>query len=184
MKKISNIKTAMMYAGAMYEGALKTSQTEELYRNAQQLKELAEDENSGLDILNNPMLKPEQKTELLDIIAKKCGFCSAMLNTLKLLAENDDFKVLLPTLEQFILLYQQKNNIAEVEVTTVMPLNQQQETLLKSKLSAIFKREILLRYIINPQIIGGLVLKYGTNFIDNSVKHKLDALEQLMKGTK
>ena len=82
------------------------------------------------------------------------------------------------------MLYQQKNNIAEVEVTTVMPLSSQQETLLKSKLSAIFKREILLRYIINPQIIGGLVLKYGTNFIDNSVKHKLDALEQLMKGTK
>ncbi len=184
MKKISNIKTAMMYAGAMYEGALKTSQTEELYRNTQQLKELAEDENSGLDILDNPMLKPEQKNELLDIIAQKCGFCSAMLNTLKLLAENNDFKVLLPTLEQFILLYQQKNNIAEVEVTTVIPLSKQQESLLKTKLSAIFKRDILLRYVINPQIIGGLVLKYGTHFIDNSIKHKLDALEQLMKGTK
>lgn len=172
-----------MYAGAMYEGALKTSQTEDLYRDARQLKELAEDDSS-LNILANPMLKPEQKAELIDLIAKKCGLCPAMLNTLKLLAENNDFKVLPQTLEQFILLYQQKNNIAEVEVTTVMPLSSQQETLLKSKLSAIFKREILLRYIINPQIIGGLVLKYGTNFIDNSVKHKLDALEQLMKGTK
>lgn len=174
----------MIYADAMYEGAAEASQTEELYRNAQELKELADDENSNLRILDNPLLKPEQKTEVLDLIAKKCGFCQSMQNTLKLLAVNNDFKVLPQTLEQFILLYQQKNNIAEVEVTTVMPLSPQQEQLLKTKLAAIFKREILLRYIINPQIIGGLVLKYGTNFIDNSVKHKLDALEQLMKGTK
>ena len=107
-----------------------------------------------------------------------------MLNALKLLLLNDNFGALPQTLEQFILLYQQKHNIAEVEVTTVIPLNKQQENLLKQKLSAIFKRDILLRYVINPQIIGGLVLKYGTHFIDNSIKHKLDALEQLMKGTK
>lgn len=174
----------MMYAGAMYEGTATNGETDVLYQNARQLKKALSDDGDDLRKLNNPLLKFEQKAEVLELIAKKCDFCSSMLNTLKLLALKNDLNVLPQILEQFILLYQQKHGIAEVEVTTVIPLSPQQENLLKTKLAAIFKREILLRYIINPQIIGGLVLKYGTNFIDNSVKHKLDALEQLMKGTK
>lgn len=184
MKKISVIKAALLYAGAMYEGAEKTGELDALYCNARELKETADDRNSDLYKLANPLWKFAQKAEVLETIAKKCGWCDAMLNTLKLLALNNDFNVLSATLEQFILMYQDKHNIAEVEVTTVIPLNQQQENRLKEKLSAVFKRDILLRYVINPQIIGGLILKYGTHFIDNSIKHKLDALEQLMKGTK
>ena len=71
----------------------------------------------------------------------------------------------------------QKKEIRLLSYTT-------QENLLKIKLENIFHKQILLRYVINPQIIGGLVIKYGTSFIDNSVRHKLNALEQLMKGTK
>ena len=173
-----------MYAEAMYEGAVKAGDLDELYQNAQELKTLTDDENNDLRLLDNPLWKFAQKAEVLDVIAQKCGLCSSMLNALKILVMNNDFKVLPQTLEQFILLYQEKHNIAQIEVTTVIPLNQQQEDLLKTKLSAIFKRDVLLHYVINPQIIGGLVLKYGTHFIDNSIKHKLDALEQLMKGTK
>jgi F-type H+-transporting ATPase subunit delta len=184
VKNISEIKTALIYADAMYEGADKNGELDALYQDAIQLKKLADDDTNDLYKLNNPLLKFEQKSEILDIIAQKCGLCNSMLNTLKLLAQNNDFKALPQTLEQFILLYQDKHNIAQIEVTTVIPLSQQQENLLKTKLSAIFKRDILLHYVINPQIIGGLVLKYGTHFIDNSIKHKLDALEQLMKGTK
>ena len=149
-----------MYAEAMYEGAQKTGDLDTLYQNAQELKALTDDDNNDLQLLGNPLWKFEQKAEVLDIIAKKCGLCASMLNTLKLLLLNGDFKALPQTLEQFILLYQEKHNIAEVEVTTVIPLSKQQESLLKTKLSAIFKRDILLRYVINPQIIGGLVLKY------------------------
>ena len=184
MKKVSVIKTSMMYAGAMYEGALKSGDLDTLYNDARRLKDIVDDTNSGIQMLNNPLWKFKQKAEIIDLIVQKCGFGSSMCNTLKLLAGNDDFAALAQTLEQFILLYQQKHNIAEIEVTTVIPLSAEQEKQLKAKLANIFQREIILRYVVNPQIIGGLIIKYGTNFIDNSVKHKLDALEQLMKGAK
>ena len=117
-------------------------------------------------------------------ICAKFDFSQSMLNTLKLMAQDGKLNILELILKQFILLYQEKHDIAEIEVTTVMPLSDEQEDLLKTKLANIFHKQIVLRYVINPQIIGGLMIKYGTNFIDNSVKHKLNALEQLMKGTK
>ena len=184
MKKVSVIKAAMMYAEAMYESTAQTHNADILYRDARTLKTALDGGAEDLLKLNNPLWKFEQKAQILEHLAQKMPLCKNMLNILKILAKNNELNILPQVLEQFILLYQNKHDIAEVEVTTVMPLSTAQEDLLKTKLSAIFNKEILLHYIINPQIIGGLVLKYGTNFIDNSVKHKLDALEQLMKGTK
>ena len=184
MKKTSIIKTAIMYADAMYDSTYKTNDIETLYDNALTLKNAIDGGTNEFLTLNNPLWKFEQKAQILEDLAQRCGFCKSMLNTLKILAQNNELNILSEVLNQFILLYQEKHNIAEIEVTTVIPLSAEQENLLKAKLSAVFKREILLHYIINPQIIGGLVLKYGTHFIDNSIKHKLDALEQLMKGTK
>ncbi|MBR1825542.1 MAG: ATP synthase F1 subunit delta [Alphaproteobacteria bacterium] len=184
MKKTSVIKAAMMYAEAMYDSTIKTENVETLYDNARTLKAAIESGMNELNKLNNPLWKYEKKAQILEYLAQQLPLCKNMLNTLKILAKNNELNILPQVLNQFILLYQDKHYIAEVEVTTVMPLNALQEDLLKTKLAAIFHKEILLHYIINPQIIGGLVIKYGTNFIDNSVKHKLDALEQLMKGTK
>ena len=184
MKKISAIKAAITYAEAMYEGAEKSGQTDEMYTNANLIKSALDEGAEGFDALNNPLYKFAQKEQVLDYLAQKLHLCSTLLNTLKILAQNNELNILYQVLNQFILIYQQKHNIAEVEITTVVPLNSAQEHILKDKLTTIFNKQIKLRYIINPQIIGGLIIKYGTNFIDNSVKHKLDALEQLMKGTK
>lgn len=184
MKKISDLKTAILYANAMYDGALQAKQEDLLYQNARDLAIIVNEKKADFAKLNTPLWKYEQKADILQTIAQKFKLSTSMLNTLKLLAQNGKLNILSEVLEQYILLYQNKNNIAEVEVTTVIPLSAQQENLLKQKLENIFHKTILLHYIINPQIIGGLVIRYGTNFIDNSIKHKLNALEQLMKGTK
>ena len=107
-----------------------------------------------------------------------------MGNFLKVLAQNHRLNLLEIILKQFISLYNDKHNIAEVDVTTVIELSSEQDKRLKSKLSDIFNKKIEINYIINPEIVGGLVIKYGTNLIDVSIKHKLDTLEKIMKGTK
>ncbi|MBQ8481337.1 MAG: ATP synthase F1 subunit delta [Alphaproteobacteria bacterium] len=184
MKNVSDLKTAILYAQAMYDGAEEANQLSALYSDAEVLNSIICEKREELGKLNNPLWKYSQKEEVLTDISRKLGLSQSMLNTLKLLAQNGKLNVLEQTLRQFILLYQNKHNIAEIEITTVIPLTSSQENLLKSKLENIFHKQVILRYIINPQIIGGLVIKYGTNFIDNSIKHKLRALEQLMKGTK
>lgn len=184
MKKVSKLKTAILYAQSMYAGAGNDKQRSAMYADAQMLKDILSTNKAEFSKLNNPLWKFDDKVKVLELVAQKMQLTEPMLNTLKLLLQNGRFDTLGMTLEQFILLYQDKHGIAEIEVTTAAPLSSSQENLLKEKLAAIFKKEILLSYIINPQIIGGLIIKYGTHFIDNSIKHKLNALEQLMKGTK
>ena len=102
----------------------------------------------------------------------------------KILVENRKIDELELILNQFKKIYNDKQNIAEVDVDTVVELSSQQDENLKQKLTSIFKKEIIINYHINPQILGGLIIRCGTVQIDSSVKHQLDSLEQLMKGTK
>lgn len=184
MKKVSDLKTAILYAQAMYNGALEDGQEDLLYNDARDFLDIIKEKKEDFIKLNNPLWKCEHKMNILQTISEKLKFSECMLNTLKLLAQNNKLNIVDLVLKQFILFYQEKHNIAEIEITTVMPLSIEQEKLLKQKLENIFHKQIMLHYIIDPQIIGGLMIKYGTNFIDNSIKHKLSALEQLMKGTK
>ena len=183
-KKVSNIKAAIVYANAMYEGATLAQETEYMYADAQKLQDILQQDLALLRQIDNPLWSADAKDGIITAVAQKMNLCCSMLNSLKVLAENRKMNLLPLVLQQFNLIYQEKNNIAEVQVITVMALSQQQEDLLKEKLAAVFNKKIILKYVIAPEIIGGLVLKYGTNLIDNSLKHKLNALEQMMKGNK
>jgi len=181
-RKVSNIKVAIIYANAMYEGATLAQEAERMYADAQKLQDVLRQDPALLRQIDNPLWSTDAKDDIITAVAQKMNLCFSMLNSLKVLAENRKINLLPSVLQQFNLIYQEKNNIAEVEVATVIALNQQQEDLLKEKLATVFNKKIVLKYVIAPEIIGGLVLKCGTNLIDNSLKHKLNALEQMMKG--
>ena len=183
-KKLSNIKTAMIYAEAMYGSAQQANVTDIMYADACCLQNVLCQNLDLLRQIDNHLWDINAKTKIIEAVANKFNLCAEMQNTLKVLTENRKIKLLSVVLEQFKVLYQKKHDIAEVEVTTVMELSPKQEELLKEKLAAIFNKKIILKYIIDTGIIGGLVLKYGTNLIDNSIKHKLNVLEQMMKGNK
>ena len=184
MKTVSKLKTAILYAEAMYDGAGKAGDLDKLYADTTRLANMSADGAEQMVLLNNPLIAADDKIKVLETLAKKLKFCQSLLNTLKILAQSNKLNLAQMICSQFIELYQLRHNIAKVEVTTAIELNSAQEVKLKDKLQAIFNKEILIDYVIDPQIMGGLIIKNGTNFIDNSIRHKLNALEQLMKGAK
>ena len=184
MKKVSNFKAAMTYANAMYELAAENKQLQEAYHDMRQLEQL---DSSTLELLkktDNPLWKNDDKEKLIKPFAQKIRLHSDSVNMLKLLAANNKMFLLPRISEQFIRLYHQKHNIAEVLVTTVIQPSAKQEKNLIKKLTAVFGKNISLKYIIDPDIIGGLIIQYDTYLIDMSVRHKLNSLEQIMKGSK
>ena len=184
MKKNSNLKSAILYAQALYSGSEDGHKLDDSYKCAQKLKDILCENIQDFKLLDNPLWDIQKKFEIIDILGNKLKLNSIFINTLKLLAQKQKINLLPDVIHQFILLYQDANDIATVEVSTVIPLTKTQDILLKEKLAAIFNKKIIINYIINTQIIGGLVIQYGSHFIDASIKNKLNALEKFMKGTK
>ena len=184
MKQNSKIKEALVYAQSLYAGASECGCLETCRKNAVDLKNFAKDCGDFLQKLNNPLYSLAQKTEITDILKKKLKLDKVMLNCLNIMMQNRKMHLLEEVMTQFSELYNQENGIAEVSVVTAVGLSAKQDNLLKNKLSAVFGKKIIVNYIQDESIIGGLIIKCGSQFIDSSVKSKLSALEKYMKGTK
>ena len=84
--------------------------------------------------------------------------------------------------EAFEKIYYEKNNVAEVEVEAVKTLNPKQDGNLRAVLEKIFAKKVVLKYNINPTILGGLRVKYESKMFDDTLAAKLNYLENVMKG--
>jgi len=182
VKTGSKLKAAMLYAQALYECSDSSGDIDICYENATALKAALPECMNDLASLNNPLWDIRQKNEVIDALGQKLKLHPHVINTLKVLAQNRKINLLPEVIRQFISTYQDKHNIAEIEVISVIPLTKEQDTLLKKKLTDIFAKKVIINYSTDSQIIGGLIIKYGTHFIDASVRSKLNALENFMKG--
>ena len=129
----------------------------------------------------------------------RLGLCSALLLTLfvPLLSaqENKDAAttpsaasapaskaVLKPVIKAVRQLAAAHRGETTAEVTSAFPLNDDQVTRLKANLKARLGREVAIDSKVDPQILGGIIIRHGSQMIDASIRTKLNTLAQAMKG--
>lgn len=183
VKKVSNFKTAKLYASALYESAESFDALSMVLHDVEMLKNANLSEVNEVSYLNSPIVEFEQKNILLTAVAQKLELNEKTFNLLKILAQDGNFNLLDLIIEDFFAIYNNKHNIAEVIVETSESLSSEQDEKLNKKLGKIFGKDIKINYTLKPEILGGLIIKNGTMLIDLSLKNKLKNLEQLMKGT-
>ena len=76
-----------------------------------------------------------------------------------------------------------KLNVLQGIVKTTIPLEEYEYNSLVDKLEKKYKKEIILKKIVDPEILGGIYVRIGNDVLDGSVKTRLDDLEKLMLTT-
>ena len=80
-------------------------------------------------------------------------------------------------------LYNDDNGILPVKAFTAVPLTAEQTAKLSEKLAGITGKKIELQNKIDPACIGGVRLDYDGKRVDDTVRHRLDAVHNLLKNT-
>ena len=68
------------------------------------------------------------------------------------------------------------------DIITARPLNDDQLAALKAQLRARAGRDVQIDAQVDPNILGGIVVKLGSQQIDASIRTKLNRLAMAMKG--
>ena len=68
------------------------------------------------------------------------------------------------------------------EVISARPLDDAQVAAIKANLKSRLGRDVAVDLAVDPAILGGLVVKVGSQMIDGSIRTKLNTLAQAMKG--
>lgn len=130
------------------------------------------------NFLANPKLTYKHKKELLE----KSGTTPEVANFLLILEENNDLKYLNSIISGLKELLNEKSNLTEAEIEVAESLEENEINDIKSKLENKLKKRVILKTKVNKEILGGITIKIGDNFIDNSLRGKLIRLkEELIK---
>lgn len=182
MKKDSKTKIARVYALALYEAAEEKKVVEKVSEDIIKLHDIISADADIVKNLANPLWAVEDKVSALKAVAVKLKLDSETLNCLNLIAENGRFAEMAQILDEFKHIYYAKHGITEVEVGTVKTLSATQDKKLRANLEKMLSSKVVVRYQIKPELLGGLVIKFNSNMIDDSLKSKLNRLELVMKG--
>ncbi len=126
-------------------------------------------------LLGNPRVTPEQLAQLVSGIAgTQLGREGA--NFVRMLAVNRRLAYLPEISALFNKLKDAAQGVADVTVTSAAPVDASQQRKLAAALQKRLKRTIRLHCAIDPQLIGGAVLRTGDLVIDGSLRTRLDRI--------
>ena len=87
-----------------------------------------------------------------------------------------------PVIRAFGRLAAEHRGETTAEVVTARPLNDDQLTQLRQQLRTRAGRDVNVDTTVDPTILGGIVVKLGSQMIDASIRTKLNRLAVAMKG--
>jgi F-type H+-transporting ATPase subunit delta len=70
------------------------------------------------------------------------------------------------------------------QITSAIELTPEEKTKLEAKLHQQYGQELAFNYLIDPSIVGGIVVRVGDIVIDGSVTGKLAAMKQKLEGAR
>ena len=165
-----------VYAEALFLLAQEEHQEERIYQEFNQVTDLILQYPELIALLDVPSLELSERISVLQkIIGKEDGITE---NFLCLLVEKRRINRISEIRNAFNKFYYEAFSIAEVFVTTAVPLEETQKTALKEKLQQKLHKKILLRESVDDSLVGGMIVQYGDTRMDNSIKSRMQAFAQ------
>lgn|SRR5690606_32304115 len=132
-------------------------------------------------LLKDPRLTSENKVQAL-LRALGDDVDESFRNFVATLGENKRLEVLPVVRELFDALKADAEKTVDAEVETAFELGSEQLNTLAAALSKRLDRTVNLSQVVNPALIGGVVIRAGDVVVDGSVRGKLSQLAESLKS--
>jgi F-type H+-transporting ATPase subunit delta len=167
---------SLQYATALADIVLEQGAAEPARKQLDDFR-AAYDESAELrNFLGSPAITREAKHGVIEKLLARLGASKIIRNFLFVMADNQRIHLLPQIVETFELVLQQRQGVAEAEVTSAVELNGGQKTALVRTLERLSGKRIQAKYSLEPTLLGGAVVRIGDTIYDGSVRNRLDQL--------
>jgi F-type H+-transporting ATPase subunit delta len=167
---------ATVYARSLFEVA---QEKDKLDLVREQLGQFADalDETRELQMFFfSPYFSTAEKQDGLDRAVS--GADPMVLNFLKLLIENHRTPVIFRVRRNFDKLWEEENRLLPVTVTSAVELDKATVRQIGDRIAEQTGRKVDLSEVVEPDILGGLVVRVGNSILDASIRNRLDQLRK------
>jgi F-type H+-transporting ATPase subunit delta len=170
------------YATALFELARDERQLETVGASLAALSDALRDSPELQELTTSPLINRDQALQAIRATSEAMRLDPLTANFLGVLANNRRLGQLGQVIRFFNLLAARQRGETTAEVTSARPLDDMQIAALKTNLKTRLGRDVAVDLTVDPAILGGLVVKVGSQMIDGSIRTKLNTLALSMKG--
>ena len=168
-------RAAIRYAKAIYDIANEENSINEVYKDMNFINELNSDSLDFKNLLSNSQINFQDKKKLILSLIKQSNALTEKL--IDLLIHNKRVKIIGDIASSFIQLYNKNNNIKEATIITASPINNELESKILSMINIKDAKSVNLTNVVNPNIIGGFIIRFDGKEYNASVKQNLNNLK-------
>lgn len=168
-----------VYARSLFELAQAEGRErlDEVFEELEQIVELIRSTPRFREFLRSPLIDAKRREAALRNILKD-RVSSLVERFLLLVARKGRLKKLEGIVAAFQSLYYNAFGTMELDVWTASRLGEAQAAHLEERLAAVLKREIVVHYYVDPEMIGGIRVRSGDSLFDASISAQLRRLRQ------
>ncbi len=172
---------ARPYAAALFDLAKSEGSIDAVEAGLTDIQRLAGESDDFSRFLRSPVIAADAKAAAIDAILGRANANRTVSNFVKVVARNGRLFALPAIIRAFSQLAAQQRGEVSADVTSATPLSGAQLNSLAETLKAKIGKTVTLTQYVDPSLIGGLVVKVGSQMIDSSLKTKLQAMKIAMK---
>jgi F-type H+-transporting ATPase subunit delta len=170
------------YALALFELARDQKQLETVGASLTAVRAALDQSDDFRELTTSPLIGRDEAVKAVGAAADAIGLDPLTANFLGVLARNRRLSKLGAVIRAFNTLAARHRGEINAEVTSAHPLDDDQVDAIRQNLRTRMGRDIAIEMTVDPAILGGLVVKIGSQMIDGSIRTKLNTLAQAMKG--
>ena len=170
------------YASALFDLARDERQIDAVGRSLDTLNQALLDSKDFGELIESPLVSRNEAGKAFAALAPQLGIDPITANFLGVLARNGRKRELRPVIRAFRRLAADHRGETTADVITARPLKDDQIEALKQQLRSRAGCDVTIDARVDPDILGGIVVKLGSQMIDASIRTKLNRLAQAMKG--
>lgn len=128
-------------------------------------------------LMSTPTVAVEEKISMVEEMSKSGGISELTTNLLCLLAEKNRFGCFSGIIKYYRAEFNERFKLADITVTSAQPLTDALREQIAAKMSQIIGKKVTITEKVDENLIGGVVIDYGSRRYDGSVKSRLNALK-------
>ncbi len=170
------------YAKALLELAAEAGAIDAVERDLRSLEAALEESEDLFRFIRSPLYKAAQQRAVLHAVLDGLKAHDLTRRIVDTLIANRRLALLPGVIAAYQRLLAERRGEMEVVAITAEPMSAAAQKRLAGMLKKALDRKVDIVNTVDPDIIGGLVLRIGSRMIDASVRHRLDTLKSALKG--
>ena len=170
------------YAKALFDLADQASVLDAVADDLRKIEVMTAESDDLRRMIRSPVISRLEQSNAVQSLLNKAGASALTKNFLGVVASNRRLFVLADIVKDYLSVLANRRGEKMAEISSAKPLSDIQKADIIATLQNSVGGKVSLNLTVNPELLGGIVVKVGSRMVDASIRTKMQRLKSAMRG--